>query len=238
MVGGGWWLVIGGWWHWEWLAIGGWSPLAVGSGWLAVGGWRLVVPWDGPQGRSLTKKNSRNLVRKGPLLPTSGVCCGIAFLTLSLEFSTPRKKERKTERNRCQLCAPNEPVAEAPGGRLCETGVAFCRLCPHCPLQFQSSMNFGSQSSPTKIHPKRTPLDIVAGTFRHLRDSPAYIRFFDRNDGFVHLMPHTSAHAFRGCTPSPTQTSWSVKGVVAPAAHVHTHDNSGHCGPDATHVVE
>ena len=44
----------GGWWR---LVVGDWWLVAVSSGWrLAVGGWRLVVPWGGPQGGSLTKK--------------------------------------------------------------------------------------------------------------------------------------------------------------------------------------
>ena len=60
-VGGGWWwLLVGDWWL---MAVGNGWRLAVGHRWwsAAVGGWWLAV--DGPQGRSLTKKN---LVPEGP----------------------------------------------------------------------------------------------------------------------------------------------------------------------------
>ena len=68
MVGGDWWLVIGGWWRFavvsscQLVAAGGWRRLAVGGWWrLAVGGgWWLAV--GGPLGRSiravLNKKKS------------------------------------------------------------------------------------------------------------------------------------------------------------------------------------
>ena len=72
----GWWgLVVGGWWlaavgsGW-WLAVGGGWQLAVGGWWVvAVGIWRLVVPGDGPQGRSLAKKGGGSL--RTPPAPTA-----------------------------------------------------------------------------------------------------------------------------------------------------------------------
>ena len=78
VVGGGWWLVIGGWWRlavvgsWRLVAAGGWRQLVAGGWWLAVGGgwrlmgvggWRLVVPWGGPEGRSLAKKKKSGTLR-------------------------------------------------------------------------------------------------------------------------------------------------------------------------------
>ena len=73
-VGGGWWLVIDGWWQlalvggWRLVAAGG-CQLAVGGGWrlVAVGGWRLVVPSS--SGPFRPSGSPRTPERPGPARP-------------------------------------------------------------------------------------------------------------------------------------------------------------------------
>ena len=121
-VGSGWRLVVGR--RWRLVVVGGWRL-------VGVGGWRLVVPWGGPEGRSLTKKKKTGSLRTA--LPDS----------LAAGQPSPAQP----------LPAPAQPSPAQPRPAQSSPAINSLAWCPACSSTPPDTQRFQSIRTSLLLHP-------------------------------------------------------------------------------------